>query len=668
MGGLYLSPPNDNSKEGKSDVLRMPKVRFYPDNREVEVAQGESLIRAAMLAGVHVNASCGGSGTCGKCRVVIEEGEVDTEDSAKLSAKEIAQGYVLACRATVQNDVEVRIPIESQMGDGRAALEREHRSVTRGLLLTSKDLSELFGDFELEPVTHRLYVELPAPTLEDNLSDLERLKRELMRVHGVGDFTVDLKCLRKMANVLREANWEVTATIMEGGGGECPRLIRLDPGDRSGQHYGLAVDIGTTSIYAELINLNTRESLGRVSEYSAQVSCGEDIISRIVYSLKKDGLMRLQGLVVDTINGLVDRLLGKTGVDRSDIVYMVTAGNTTMIHLFYGINPQYIREEPYIPTANFVPTVKASDLSVEIAEGARVYCIPGRASYVGGDITSGLLASGVYKTDKVTLYIDVGTNGEMALGNSDWLLACACSAGPAFEGGSVKHGIRAIKGAIESVRINPDTLEPMILTIGQLKPKGICGSGLIDTMAELFLTGIINEKGKFNLELDHPRIREVEGQAEYVLVWSESSATREDIVVTETDLDNLIRTKGAIYAGITTLLDSMQMPVEAIEQVLIAGGFGRYLELDQAITIGLLPEFPEDKVKYVGNGSLMGAHLVSLSKSARNSAREIAKKMTYLELSTSSSFMDNFISALFLPHTDIHSFPSVMERIKERSL
>lgn len=655
------------SSRRKTVSFNMPKVYFYPDNRGVEVEEGENIIRAAMLAGVHINASCGGTGTCGKCRVVVDKGEVVKHATAKLTPEQIEQGYVLACTTQVKSDLEVRIPVETQMGDSRAALEREHRPVSRGSVLTSKDLSELFGDFELEPATRRYYIEIAPPTLEDNLSDLERLKRELIRTYQAGDFTVDLDCLRQMAVKLREADWKVTATIMEGTDGECPRLIRLDSGDRAQTHYGLAVDIGTTSVYVELVDLNTRESLGRVSDYNAQVGSGEDIISRIVYSLKNDGLERLQAMVVQTINGLIDRLLDKTGVQRDDIVYMVAAGNTTMVHLFYGINSRYIREEPYIPTVNFTPTVKATNLGVRIADGARIYCIPGRASYVGGDITSGLLASGVYKTDKLTLYIDIGTNGEMALGNAEWLLSCACSAGPAFEGGSVKHGMRAVKGAIETVRISADTLEPMILTIGQTKPKGVCGSGLIDALAELFLTGIIDEKGKFRLELGHPRIREGGGQGEYVLVWADESATKEDIVITEADIDNLIRTKGAIYAGITTLLDSMEMPVEAIERVLIAGGFGRYLELDQAITIGLLPEFAEEQVMYVGNGSLMGAHLVLLSQSARRSAKDIAQRMTYLELSTHPGFMDNYVSALFLPHTDIGAFSLVAKRVKERS-
>lgn len=641
----------------------MPNVRFEPSGREAEIPAGESLLRAALLAGVHVNASCGGSGVCGKCRVVVEKGGVASEASAKLTDEQVAAGSVLACTSTVTGDVAVRVPVESQLGDTRAVLAREHRTVTHGSALTPQDLGALFGDFELDPATRRLYLELPPPSLEDNIGDLERLRRELARAHGVEEFSVDHACLLRLAGRLRAADWKVTATLTRSGEGECARLIGIDPGDRSGRHYGLAVDIGTTTVWAELVDLSTRAALGRESEYNTQISLGDDIISRIVASTKKDGLARLQGLVVGTINTLVDRLLERTGVERDDIVYLVAAGNTTMVHLFYGVDPRHIREEPYIPTMNFVPTVPAAALGVRIAPGARVFCVPGRASYVGGDITAGLLAAGVNRSDRLTLYIDIGTNGEMALGNREWLLSCACSAGPAFEGGSVKHGMRAVLGAIETVRIDPDTLEPMIVTIGQKRAKGICGSGLIDAVAELFLTGVINERGKFDMDLGHPRLRSRDGVAEYLLVPAEQSGTGEDIAITEADLDNLIRTKGAIYAGIATLLGQMEMPVEAIEQVFIAGGFGRYLELDQAITIGLLPEFAEDKVKYVGNGSLLGAHLVLLSQAARRTVAEIARGMTYLELSTNPGFMDNYVSALFLPHTDQHAFPSVLQRV-----
>ncbi len=643
----------------------MPKIRFHPGNREIEVAEGESLLRAAMLAGVHVNASCGGSGVCGKCRVVVEGGAVEAGPAPKLTAGERERGYVLACTSTARGEAEIRVPVESQLGTGRAVLDREQRSVSHGKVLARLDLAEHHARYALAPATRRLFLELPPPSLEDSIGDLERLRRELARAHGAGEFSVDLPVLAGMARTLREGQWRVTATLREGGEGEPARLLRLDPGDRSGRHVGLAIDIGTTTVYVDLVDLATRASLARASEYNAQVSCGEDIISRIVYSLKKDGLARLQELVAGTINGLIDRVLGEAGIEREDVVDAVAAGNTTMVHLFLGIDPRHIREEPYIPTVGFVPTVPAAELGLRIAAGARVACVPCRASYVGGDITAGLLASGVAEGDRVTLYIDVGTNGEMALGNREWLLSCACSAGPAFEGGSVKHGMRAVAGAIETVRINPATLEPMILTVGQKRPLGICGSGLIDAVAELFLTGVVNAKGKFDRSLEHPRIRAGEGGHEYVLVFAAESATGGDIVVTEADLDNLIRTKGAIYAGIATLLEQMQMPMAAVEQVYIAGGFGRYLELDQAVTIGLLPEIGEDRVQYVGNGSLLGARLALLSREARERAGAIARQLTYLELSTTAGFMDNYVAALFLPHTDRSAFPSVLARVRQ---
>ena len=598
----------------------MPRVRFHPNRREVEVAAGESLLRAAILAGVHVNATCGGSGVCGKCRVVVESGAVASEPSAKITPEQVAAGHVLACTSTVTGDVEVRVPgrvpdgghprrpgPRAPHGHARVGADPEgsRRALRRlrarpGHPPPVRRAARRRRSRTTSAISSGCAASWPAPTASASSPSTTR-------------------AWRSWPARLRAGEWKVTATLTRGGEGECPRLIGVAPGDRSARHYGLAVDIGTTSVVAELVDLATRATLGRESEYNAQISCGDDVISRIVYSMKKDGLARLQGLVAGTINTLVDRLVEKTGVERDDIVSLVAAGNTTMIHLFYGIDPRHIRAEPYIPTMNFIPTVEAATLGLRIAHGARVYCVPGRASYVGGDITAGLLASGVFRSDKLTLFIDIGTNGEMALGNAEWLLSCACSAGPAFEGGSVKHGMRAVMGAIETVRINPDTLEPMIVTIGQQRAKGICGSGLIDAVAELFLTGVINEKGKFNLDLGHPRIRVAGGMAEYVLVPAAESAIGADIAITEADLDNLIRTKGAIYAGIATLLEQMEMTVDAIEQVYIGGGFGRYLELDQAITIGLLPEVAEEKVKYVGNSSLLGAHLVLLSQAARES-------------------------------------------------
>ncbi len=638
------------------------KVVFLPDSKEAEVAEGENLLRAAMLAEVHINASCGGDGTCGKCRVIVEQGKVESQSSPKLSKEDLDKGYVLACRSFVKSDLLVRVPPESILGE-KKVLDRKRKVSTCGAFLSPEDTRDLVKGWEFKPAAHRLFLKLPPPTLEDNLSDLERVKRGLSQQYGVSDFRVSFPVLKDLAKNLREKNWEATATLLSYK--ERLKLIQVLAGDWTHSNLGVIVDIGTTTVYAQLLNLITGEIIAESSDYNAQVSCGEDVITRIIYSLKDNNLTKLQKLVVATVNSLIADLLKKSDCLTSDITHIVAAGNTTMTHLFLGLSPRHIREEPYIPTTSFAPLVRAREIGLDVDEGVYVYTFPCRASYVGGDIVSGVLGSGIFQTDKLTLYIDVGTNGELVLGNSEWLLACSCSAGPAFEGGTIKHGMRATTGAIESVRISRDTFEPMILTIGQTKPKGICGSGLIDAVAELFLSRVIDPKGKFNLDIKTPRIRETEHGVEYVLAWAEETMINQDIVLTEVDIENLIRTKGAIYAGVATLLDSVNMAIDEIEQVFVAGGFGHYLELDKAIIIGLLPEISCEKVKFVGNGSLLGARLVILSQDMERAAEEIAEKLTYLELSVHSGFMDKFISTLFLPHTNIEKFPSVMAALRQ---
>ncbi|MDP3014397.1 MAG: ASKHA domain-containing protein, partial [Candidatus Subteraquimicrobiales bacterium] len=470
------------------------KVVFLPYNKEVFVDEGENLLRAAMLAEVHVNASCGGDGTCGKCRVIVEQGRVKTRPSLKLLKEDIDKGYVLACQALVKSDLQVRIPPESILGEKRI-LDRKRMVSTCGAFLSAADARDLVKKWKLSPATRRLFLELSPPTLEDSLSDLDRLRRGLSQSYGMRDFPISFPVLKELARNLREKDWKVTATLLSHKGRE--KLTQVLSGDRSNINFGVIVDIGTTTVYAQLLNLINGELIAEASDYNAQVSCGEDVISRIVYSLKGEGLNHLKQLVVSTINGLIAELLKKSSCDVSDITHIVVAGNTTMTHLFLGLSPRYIREEPYVPTVSFVPRIRGKEIGLEVDGGVYVYALPCRVSYVGGDIVSGILGSGMFKSDKLTLFIDVGTNGELVLGNSEWLLACSCSAGPAFEGGTIKHGMRATTGAIESVRISRDTFEPMILTIGQTKPKGICGSGLIDAVAELFLSEVIDQKGKF---------------------------------------------------------------------------------------------------------------------------------------------------------------------------
>jgi uncharacterized 2Fe-2S/4Fe-4S cluster protein (DUF4445 family) len=348
------------------------------------------------------------------------------------------------------------------------------------------------------------------------------------------------------------------------------------------------------------------------------------------------------------------------------IDYLVVAGNTTMEHLFYGIDPQYIREEPYIPAATFFPLIRGKSVGLQVDPQVIIYSMPNVASYVGGDISAGVLVSQIHKKDQVSLFIDIGTNGEIVLGNKDWLVTAACSAGPAFEGSGIKFGMRAMEGAIEEVEINPKTYDVNYQVIGDVKPIGICGSGMIDTLAEMYLNGVIDQKGNIREEIGSKRIRRGESGLEYVLAWRVESAINKEIVLTEVDLDNLIRAKAAIYAGFSTLLSHMSITFADIEKLYIAGGFGRYIDVERAITIGMLPDLPVDKFHFLGNTSIMGAYYALLCDRLRHEAEEIARRMTYIELSVSHSFMDEYLSALFLPHTDLNAFPTVNKELEYR--
>jgi uncharacterized 2Fe-2S/4Fe-4S cluster protein (DUF4445 family) len=638
------------------------KVLFLPENRYIVVNRGENLLKAAMRADVHINASCGGAGSCGKCRVVIEKGEVEREPNPKLTQEDIDKGYAMACQAAVLTDLEVRIPLESRIGDKRI-FDRAEPQPAYGHLLSADDWEKRLPEWELDPPTIKVHLVMDPPSLDDNTADAERVKRTLSMEAGIKDAVIGYKALQRLPNMLRQSDWDITVTVLDSG--DETRVVRVEQGDTTANQSAIAIDIGTTTISAELIDLATGEVRAKASDYNAQVAFGEDVITRIIYATKGTGLAKLQSVVVGTIWNLIKNLVEKSGIEYCNITHMVIAGNTVMTHLLLELNPKYIREEPYIPSATIFPWTKASDVGLRIAAGVNLFAVPCVASYVGGDITAGILASGIFNTDKLTLYIDIGTNGEMVLGNRDWLLSCSCSAGPAFEGGGVKHGMRATSGAIEQVRINKSNFEPMIITVENQKPVGICGSGLIDILAELFLAGLINQKGKFELDLPTDRVRTTDTGAEYVLVRAEDSATRRDIVITEVDIDNLMRAKAAVYAGIEILLHSMDMEVDMVEELLMAGAFGRYLEIDKAVTIGLLPDIGYDKIKFVGNGSLLGAHLTALSREMLAKSQEIARQMTYLELSMNPGFMEKYISALFFPHTDMNLFPSVKQQLEE---
>jgi len=639
-------------------------VKFLPYDVSMDVEDGSTLIRAAMEAGVHVNASCGGEGVCGKCRVIIEEGTVEDGISEKLSEDDQRKGYRLACQAVVKSDLVVRIPIESAMDTSALNLRITPRRTAHIQEFDFEVLKEM-GLF-VAPV-EKVYLELPEPTASDNLPDITRLISYLNLKHDEHRLEVDLSVIRKIPDVIRKEDFKVTATLVR------PvrdvgrsRIINVESGDTTTKSYAIAMDIGTTTIYGQVIDLNTGGVLAEHGEFNGQISYGEDVISRIVFAEKPDGLQKLNAVVVKTINKILNKIVQRSGIELETISTITLAGNTTMTQLLLKVNPSFIRRSPYVPAATLYPPIRAVDLGMELGEHVRALVYPAVSSYVGGDIVAGVMGSGIYRTEALTLYMDVGTNAEIVIGNRDWLACAACSAGPAFEGGGLKFGMRAAKGAIEDFSIDPDTLEPMLMTIGNVRPKGICGSGLITMVATLFEIGILNNLGKFDRDLDTPRIREDNGVYEYVLAWKDETQIDRDVTLTEIDIENLIRAKGAIYSGCMTLLTEVGMAIQDIERIILAGGFGSYVDLEKAMTIGLLPEMDTTKVTFIGNGSLMGARMSSLTNRIRKDVVEVTKKMTNFELSDTPSYMDNYIAALFLPHTDMNQFPIIQARLQNR--
>jgi uncharacterized 2Fe-2S/4Fe-4S cluster protein (DUF4445 family) len=647
-------------------------VHFLPADEKVDVIRGDTLLDIAMDAGIHINAACGGEGACGKCRVIIKSGEVTCKESSAISPEDYDKGYRLACQTRIEGDVEVFVPEESQLD--KTTIKGTRAREGTGRHIVSQEIEKLVEGAWYNPALKKFSVELEPPTLDDNASDLSRLLRALKQQHSLENISIDFLLLKKLSRCLREAQWKVTVTIVQTRmesqlgehqmrGSRRPKMISVEPGDTTDKHYSIVMDIGTTSLWGQLLDLNSRETLAEASAYNPQISFGDDVITRIVHSQKPGGLEKLQQVVVEELNRIIDELVEKTGVERQYISHITAAGNTVMTHLLVGLDPRYIRETPYTPIANFVPPVRAIRVGFNVSDYVYLYTFPLVASYVGGDIISGVLSSSMYQRKELTLYIDIGTNGEIVVGNADWLMTASCSAGPAFEGGGLRCGMRAAAGAIERFHINPDTLEPMIVTIGKVKARGICGSGAINILAEFLETGVLDQNGKFNRTCSTKRIREGQDGFEYVLAYKEETGAEEDVVITEADIDNLIRAKAAMFAGYQCLLSKVDLTFQDLERVIIAGAFGDFIDLDKAITIGLLPEIPQERYVFIGNGSLLGARLISLSNELLDDGERIARKMTNIELSEDHSFMDKYMAGMFLPHTDGGLFPGVIERI-----
>ncbi|WP_027719195.1 ASKHA domain-containing protein [Desulfovirgula thermocuniculi] len=522
----------------------------------------------------------------------------------------------------------------------------------KGVILAERpDVLEL----ELDPLTRKVYLELAEPSLADNRADVDRLVAALQGKLG-GPVVVPLDLMRRVPSVLREAGWQVTATV----GFLAPglwNLVDLEAGDTTRRHFGLAVDIGTTTVVAYLVDMRNGQVLGAAADYNGQVSAGEDLLTRICLAGTPEGLEQLQRALINTLNGLIKRLAQSHELETREISAVAVGANTTMVHLFLGLDPSRICMAPYIPVTNNPGLVSAGQLGLMVNPRAPVYCLPSVASYLGGDVVGGVLASGLHRRSELSLFVDIGTNAEIILGNRDWLLGCAGAAGPALEGGVAASGMRAEPGAVNRVRIDPQTREVHYTTIGGAPPVGICGSGLVDCLAEMFLAGIIDRAGRFK-----------DGRDRFVVVSAEESATGKEIAVTQLDIHNFMRTKGAVNAALELLLESVGLSLSDIEYFYAAGAFGQYLDLESAITIGLYPDLPRERMVRLGNASGEGARLALLSGAIRREGEAIARNITYIELNANQTFMNKFVGSKFLPHTNLDLFPTVKAKLIERGL
>lgn len=634
-------------------------VKFDINEDPAQVQTGTLVSEAAQSVGVDIQQPCGGQGRCGRCAVQVTEGTVRRRSTLRLSPEDIANGYALACQSVVEEDVSITVPPQ----------EKIERRLTTDRTVAEVTVPEGY-DSSIVQTIRRYHVTLTPPSMDDQTDDWSRLQTALRKQAGVTELNISLDMLRTIGATLREEDWKVTA-VLNSTTWDCPdcpaQLIDLIPGHvpEDTPLWGTAIDIGTTTVTVWLVDLLSGEVRAQVAEYNQQISRGEDVISRIIFASKENGDIDMQTRVLETINDLLDKACKRVQAKPEEIHKAVISGNSTMIHLLLGIPAASIRLSPFVTTVNHIPTLPAPEVGLTMHPHGFVDCLPGIASYVGADISAGVLSCGMEESEIVTLFLDVGTNGETVLGSSDWLVTCACSAGPAFEGAGMLHGMRATRGAIEEVWVNGDTYEPSFRVIGGVKPRGLCGSGLISLMAEMFLTGLVDKGGAINRSLDTPRVRNGEHGSEFVIAWADETSIDEDIVITNVDIDNLLRAKAAIYAGFSVLAESVGFPFEMIEQVLIGGSFGKYINVEKAIQIGLLPDMPWDRFHFLGNTSVKGAYLSLLDNNLRGKITEIAAKMTYIELSADNKFYDAFMSAMFLPHTDLSLFPTIKAEMEQ---
>jgi uncharacterized 2Fe-2S/4Fe-4S cluster protein (DUF4445 family) len=643
------------------------KVIFLPSGRRGEVDAGINLKEASVALGVDIEGVCGEKATCGKCKVRIEEGffekyHIDskksnlsplTEAEKKfISTHEAKEGYRLACQAWLQGDVMVFVPEES----------RVKQQVVRK---AAREISWLVPN----PAVKKYYVELKKATLEDTLGDFERMHAELTKQYGLKDLNLDYQALLTEQKVVREGDWKVTVSVwME------KEIILIEPG-RVEKSYGIAIDIGTTTVAAYLCELASGEVVATESMMNPQVIYGEDVMSRITYNMThKDGAEIMCREIVKGLNELCGRAAAQAGLKRRDIVDMTVVGNTCMHHLFMALDTQYIGMAPFPPARHCSVNIKARDLGLKIAPGAYVHILPIEAGFVGADNVGVLLAERPYDQDSMELVIDIGTNGELILGNRDKLISSSCATGPAFEGAEIRFGCRAAPGAIEKIKIDPKTKEAQFKVIGReewntecedsLAANGICGSAIIDVVPQLFMAGIINHTGRFNKDLDTPRARVTEQGPEFVVAWANETSIGQDIVACQEDVRNIQLAKGAMYSGAKLMM--RHLGIEKVDKVILAGAFGSYIDKESAAVLGMFPDCDLENVYSVGNAAGDGARVALLDVDKRKEADEIARQVEYIELTVESDFDKVFSKAMWLPHMK-DEFPHLKHLLPEKA-
>jgi len=627
---------------------RTCSIRFEPSGLKAQVPKGTVLLDAARKLGVYLSSICGGDGYCGKCKVHINHGQFQMKPTTLLTPEEIREDVVLACQTKILSDMTVTVP--------------KSHTLRTDQILTDVDASRFSGlgrdaggkGFAFDPLVRKIYLELTPPTVEDHTADHERLTVAIRNMLNLDSAALQMgfRILQELPHLLQKSDYKVTATIGFRGG--ATEVVQVESGDRSNINYAVAVDLGTTTVVAHLVDLTTGNTVDTEAAYNSQINFGEDYIRRIIYAEQNDAFDEMQAHLVDDVNDLIVRLAERNKISLQDITAVVCAGNTAMTHFFLNLDSRRIRREPYVASASFIPPIRAAEAGIQINKRGLLYCLPSVAAYVGGDIVAGVLAVCLDMKEKVALFVDIGTNGEVVLGNKDWMMCASSSAGPAFEGSGVKHGMRAASGAIEKLLIDSEG-NVVCDTIGDVAAIGICGSGLLDTLAELFLHGIIDRTGRFQAKGD-TRLCEGEEGMEFTLVAENGEQKR--IVITQADIDNLIRSKAGVFAAIKSLMETTQTKTEDLDAVYLAGGFGNFMNVERAVTIGILPDVPVEKIHFVGNTSLAGAKAVLLSRQGRAVAEQIATAMTYVDLMSHSGYMEEFVRANFLPHTDLSLFPS----------